>query len=85
MRQHESCGLFLAFHLLAFHKNLDKDFLFARPANIPRLWYGLACGGELTRAETTLLSNSRRSPFPEAPRGRCPRWHRGRQKLLRFR
>jgi hypothetical protein len=27
VRQHESSGLFLAFHLLAFHKKLDKDFL----------------------------------------------------------
>ena len=26
VRQHESSGLFLAFHLLAFHKKLDKDF-----------------------------------------------------------
>jgi hypothetical protein len=26
VRQHESSGLFLAFHLLVFHKNLDKNF-----------------------------------------------------------
>ena len=26
MRQHESSGLFLAFHILAFHKKLDKHF-----------------------------------------------------------
>jgi hypothetical protein len=26
VRQHESSGLFLAFHLLAFHKKLDKFF-----------------------------------------------------------
>ena len=30
LRQHESSGLFLAFHLLAFHKKLDKDFFCVR-------------------------------------------------------
>ena len=78
VRQHESSGLFLAFHLLAFHKKLDEDFFCVRPAKTPRL------GGEPTHAETTWQSNSRRSPFPEAPRGTCPRWHRSRRKLLRF-
>ena len=65
VRQHESSGLFLAFHLLAFHKKLDKDFFVFVQQKKTRLWCGLACCGELTRAETTWLSNSRRSPFPE--------------------
>jgi hypothetical protein len=75
-RQHESSGLFLAFHLLAFHKKLDKDFFV--------FFQQKKHGGEPTRAETTWLSSSRRSPFPEAPRGRYPRWHRSRRKPLRF-
>ena len=68
-----------------FLKSWISIFLCVRPATTPRLWYGLACCGEPTSAETTWLSNWRRSPFPEAPRGRCPRWHRSRRKLFRFR
>jgi hypothetical protein len=70
VRQHESSGFFLAFHLLAFHNKLDNDFFCVRPAKTPRLWYGLACCGEPTRAETTWLSHWRRSMFLEAPCGR---------------
>jgi hypothetical protein len=39
LRQHESSGLFLAFHLLAFHKKLDKDlFVFVQQNSTPLVW-----------------------------------------------
>ena len=47
VRQHESSGLFLAFHILAFHKKLDKDFFVRLLPVFRALVFGLAlCFGE---------------------------------------